>query len=201
MGGQGTTPRAGGRPVRTSTSHPLRIDALQAGTAGGQIGITFCPGKKGPSTSGYDWDRDLEQDLDVVAAWKPAAVLTLIEDFEFAMLGVPDLGRKVQARGIEWHHLPIVDVQPPDGRFEAGWIASGPRLLQFLKEGRRLLVHCRGGLGRAGTVSARMLVELGMEPTAAVRTVRQARPGAIETRQQERHVLGLSPGKSSGGPV
>ncbi len=198
MGEQGRT-RSGGRPVRTSSSHPLRIDALPAGTAGGQIGITFCPGKKGPSASGYDWDRDLEQDLDVVAAWKPAAVVTLIEDFEFAMLGVPGLGERVRARGIEWHHLPIVDVQPPDGRFEAGWITSGPRLLQFLKEGRRLLVHCRGGLGRAGTVSARMLVELGMEPAAAVRTVRQARPGAIETRQQERHVLGLGTSSNSRG--
>jgi hypothetical protein len=63
MGESGRTARSGGRPVRTSASHPLRIDALPAGSAGGQIGITFCPGKKGPSASGYDWDRDLEQDF------------------------------------------------------------------------------------------------------------------------------------------
>ena len=30
---------------RTSLSHPLRIDVVQAGDAGGLIGITFCPGK------------------------------------------------------------------------------------------------------------------------------------------------------------
>ena len=94
--------------------------------------------------------------------------------------------------------LPLVG-KTPDGRFEAGWKASGPRLLQLLKEGRRVLVHCRGGLGRAGTVSARMLVELGMAPAEAVLTVRQARPGAIETLQQERHVLGLAPSRDGQG--
>ena len=48
-----------------------------------------------------------------------------------------------------------------------------------------------GGLGRAGTIGARLLIELGMEPTAAVRQVRAARPGAIETREQEKYVLDI----------
>ncbi len=182
------------RQVRTSLSHPLRIDSLSAGSAGGEIGITFCPGKKGPSGSGYDWDRDLALDLAVVVAWKAAAVVTLIEDFEFEMLGVPALGSMVLERGIEWHHLPIVDVRPPDARFEAKWTASGPRLLQLLRSGSRVLVHCRGGLGRAGTVSGRLLVELGVPPAEAIRLVRRVRVGAIETAAQERYVLGLAIG-------
>jgi protein-tyrosine phosphatase len=54
-----------------------------------------------------------------------------------------------------------------------------------------VLVHCRGGVGRAGTVAARILVELGTPATEAVRQVRAARAGAIETRSQLEHVLGL----------
>lgn len=189
------TNTAGGgreRPVRTSLSHPLRIDVVPATPAEGEIGLTFCPGKKGPSGSSYDWDRDLGLDIDAVENWRPKAVVTLIEDFEFAMLGVPTLGTSIQSRGIEWHHLPIVDVRPPDSRFEAKWATSGPRLLHLLRSGERVLVHCRGGLGRAGTVSARLLVEIGVRPTDAVRRVRQARPGAIETSAQEHYVLGLA---------
>jgi len=177
------------RSIRTSATHPLRIDAVAAGTAGGLVGITFCPGKRGPSASAWRWERDLGADLDVIASWLPDAVVTLLEDHEFEMLGVPNLGVEVRARGIEWHHLPITDVQAPDARFEQAWSVTGPWLRQSVRKGGRVLVHCRGGLGRAGTVAARLLVELGAQPCDAVERVRAVRPGAIETAGQERYVL------------
>lgn len=175
--------------MRTSQTHPLRINEVRAGKAGGLVGITFCPGKQGDSYTGAPWARDLDTDLDAVARWGARAVVTLIEDHEFEMLGVPGLGDAVRARGIEWHHLPIVDVQPPDARFESGWATSGPRLLELLGAGEKVLVHCRGGLGRAGTVAALLLVETGMPGEEAVRRVRAARPGAIETPDQLRYVM------------
>ena len=33
-----------------------------------------------------------------------------------------------------------------------------------LRSGRDVLVHCKGGLGRAGTIAARLMVELGTPP-------------------------------------
>lgn len=179
--------------VRTSLSHPIRIDEVRAGDADGVVGITFCPGKCGPSeNSSYRWERDLSTDLDAIARWAPMAIVTLIEEREFTMLGVRDLGKQVRARGIEWHHLPIVDVRPPDKRFENAWRSSGPRLVGLLLGGEKVLVHCRGGLGRAGTVAARLLVEIGVPPDEAVARVRAARPGAIETREQMQYVLTLA---------
>lgn len=94
-------------------SHPLRIDELSAGNAGGLIGITICPGKCGDGERGRRWERDLVADLDVIEAWRPAAVVTLIEKHEFEMLGVAQLGEQIRARGIGWHHLPIVDLRRP----------------------------------------------------------------------------------------
>lgn len=186
--------RRDGPRVRTSASDPLRIDEVPAGLSGGLIGITFCPGKCGHSLAGASWQRDLGTDLDVIARWRAAAVVTLIEDHEFDMLGVTQLGSQVQARGIAWHHMPIVDVRPPDARFEAAWRTNGPNLLAILRGGARVLVHCRGGLGRAGTVAARLLVELGVSPSQAIERVRQARPRAIETAEQEDYVLKLPRG-------
>jgi ADP-ribosyl-[dinitrogen reductase] hydrolase len=181
--------------IRTSDSHPLYVAKLEAGSTGGCVGITFCPGKHDRSSSGFLWQRDLDADLGIIAAWPATALVTLIEDHEFSMMKVQNLGARAAALGLEWHHLPIVDVQPPDDRFESRWKDSGPRLLTHLREGRRVVVHCRGGLGRAGTVSARLLVELGVSPRAAIDRVRRVRPGAIETRAQEQYVLDLVSGE------
>lgn len=178
-------------PVRTSSSHPLPIAEVVAGDAGGRIGITFCPGKCGPSLYDYRWERDLAADLDVIEHWGARAIVTLVEAHELELLQVPDLGAQVVARGIAWHHLPIPDVQAPDERFAIGWQRSGPALLDWLIAGQRVLVHCRGGFGRAGTVAAQLLVELGVTPQDAIQRVRAARPGAIETAEQERYVLTL----------
>jgi ADP-ribosyl-[dinitrogen reductase] hydrolase len=68
---------------------------------------------------------------------------------------------------------------------------AGEKLRSILRRGLDVLVHCRGGLGRAGTIAARLLVELGMEPTKAIASVRAVRPGAIETSDQEIFVLSI----------
>lgn len=179
--------------IRTSATHPLQI-ANASTPYGGVIGITFCPGKQGPSNSGFQWRRNLETDLDAVTAWGAQAVVTLIEAHEFEMLKVPDLGRQVLSRGLAWYHFPIQDVRLPGPRFEALWAASREAILASLRKDGGVLVHCRGGLGRAGTVAARMLIELGVAPQEAVTLVRAARPGAIETSAQLRYVMNLPAG-------
>jgi len=178
---------------RTSLTHPLQIAAVAAGTGLGRVGVTFCPGKRDHHAMTGQWDRDLAIDLDAVRAWGARAVVTLVEQKELDMLGVPDLGDAVRARGMVWFHLPIVDVSTPDQGFEDRWAMDGGELRRILQNGQDVLVHCRGGLGRAGTIGARLLVELGMDPVEAIHQIRAVRPGAIETKAQENHVLGLSP--------
>lgn len=176
---------------RTSLSHPLQIATLPVGS--GAVGVTFCPGKQGDSVFGAPWARDIAIDLDAIQAWGAAAVVTLVEQHELAFLGVPDLGQRVVQRGMTWHHLPIVDLNAPGPTFAATWATVAPRLRDRVREGGRVLVHCRGGLGRAGTVAACLLVELGDTQHEAIRRVRAVRPGAIETTAQQRYVLDYQP--------
>ena len=49
------------------------------------------------------------------------------------------------------------------------WAALAPGLHRRLGAGERVLLHCKGGLGRTGTIAARLLVERGMTPDAAIR--------------------------------
>jgi ADP-ribosyl-[dinitrogen reductase] hydrolase len=105
---------------------------------------------------------------------------------------VEGLGEEVLRRKLLWFHLPIVDVSIPDQRFEEKWGAAGEELRSILRNGSDELVHCRGGLGRAGTIASRLLIELGMAPETAIARVRAVRPGAIETQAQKEYVLAVA---------
>lgn len=157
------------------------------------LGLTFCPGKSGASLYGDGWARDLEVDVDAIAAWGASAVLTLVEDHELETLAVRGLGAAIEARGMLWLHAPIVDVSVPNARFETRWIVIGHLIRNELKKAKRVVVHCRGGLGRAGMIAARLLVECGDEADRAIDKVRKARPGAIETTEQEGYVRSVRP--------
>lgn len=175
--------------ARTSHTHPLQIAEVQLSPGHGRIGVTFCPGKKQVAAFTGSWDRDLACDCDAIARWGAAAVVTLVEDHELHSLQVQGLGDAVRERGMAWHHLPIRDVSTPCGEFERAWEKVGPELRQMLRSGSSVLVHCKGGLGRAGMIAARLLVELGMGPREAIAAVRAVRPAAIETRSQVEHVM------------
>lgn len=178
--------------MRTSQTHPLQIAEVRAQPGYGLIGLTLASGKKQPRAASGAWDRDLDLDLDTIVAWDAAIVVTLLEEHELQRLQICELGTAVQRRHMVWHHLPLRDGGVPDALFEAAWTNVGAGLRSCLCDGFNVLVPCKGGLGRAGTIAARQLVELGIEPQAAIKAVREARPGAIETAAQYHHVSGLS---------
>jgi len=170
--------------IRTSLTHPLRIAEVPAAPGAGRIGITFCPGKHDAAAATGAWARDLRTDLDAITAWGARAVLTLVEPAELVALKVPDLGAAVRARGLFWWHLPIPDYSVPGPAFERAWAETGPEIRALLRSGADVVIHCKGGLGRAGMIAARLLAEMGTPALEAIRAVRRARPGAIETPSQ-----------------
>ncbi len=180
--------------VKTSESHPLRIDPVRPDDGYGRIGITLCPGKMDPHGIAGNWKRDLNLDLDVVQRWGATAVVSLITHRELDTLDVRDFPTAVADRHMEWWHLPIPDGQPPGPDFEDAWRVAGEAIRDRLRLGFDVLVHCKGGLGRAGTVAARLLVEFGERPDAAMLRVRAARSkNAIEQLSQEDHIAQCAP--------
>lgn len=173
---------------RTSITDPIRIAELPVDS--GILGLTFCPGKQGRSVFGAPWKRDLKTDIQAIRDWGAAEVITLIEDHEFEMLSVPDLGDAVQDAGMRWRHLPIPDLDVPDAGFDAVWSEASREVADALSRGEKLLVHCRGGRGRTGLLAALILIDQGYGAEDALRLVRAVRSSAVETRAQENWLFG-----------
>jgi ADP-ribosyl-[dinitrogen reductase] hydrolase len=182
-------PNRGLAAARTSYSNPLIIHPVPT-PVDGVLGLTLCPGKRDLYAITGVWSRNIDVDLRAIIDWGASALVTLMRDTELRMLGVQRLGAHAEALRLDWYHLPVDDGSLPDSAFEVAWQRAGPQLLARLRDGQRLVIHCRGGLGRTGTIAARLLVELGMEPAQALRQVRAARPGAVENSLQEAYVLG-----------
>ncbi len=176
----------------TDGAAALRIDGLAL--PGGEIGMCHCPGRNHVAGDGRVWARDLAADLAAIRDWGAQTLVSLIEERELAGLGVADLGDRAQAAGLTWCHLPITDRAPPDGRFARAWRRHGGHIDGVLTQGGRLVLHCAGGLGRTGTLAARLLIDRGVPAVEAIERVRAARPGAIETAPQQAYLLGYKHG-------
>lgn len=176
--------------VRTSVTDPIQVAKIAFEThKGSMIGITFCPGKKQDSLIGNGrWERNLDIDLEALAGDEWQYVVTLVEDHELDQLGVADLGAKVEAYGMIWIHYPI-----PDGGAPAESVdLFRAQLNDLILRGKRVLIHCKGGLGRAGTVAAMALMDSGeYDFCDAVAMVRHVRPDAIESIKQMEFLMSL----------
>jgi hypothetical protein len=60
----------------------------------------------------------------------------------------------------------------PDERFAARWAQAGGAVLEALQAGRHVLLHCRAGLGRTGTVAAYLLMQMKTPAEQAIQQVR-----------------------------
>ncbi|HEY0377468.1 MAG TPA: cyclin-dependent kinase inhibitor 3 family protein [Pyrinomonadaceae bacterium] len=174
--------------VRTSDSHPLRVDFLPAEIVPtpGRIGLTFAPGKCQLGGSGY-WQRDLDKDLARLREYYRTDILvSLIEEHEFEELKIQTLRARAKDYGIEILWFPIRDMAvPAEVKPYATLIEM---ILSALRAGKTIVAHCMGGLGRTGLVAASTLVALGLTADEAINAVKAARAGSLGMSEQEKFV-------------
>ncbi len=158
----------------------LRIDWLkQKFTSRGHLGLTILPGRK-------DYERELSEDIEIIKEQGITHIICLISNNEFAHYGVENLFQEYKKVNIEIKHFPVLD-QSVVNKHEMvtliQWIKTN------LENGSKILIHCVGGLGRAGTVAACYLKSIGYSFEEAINEVRKTRsPRAIESKVQEEFI-------------
>tara|TARA_Y100000996_G_scaffold373549_1_gene323086 strand:+ start:368 stop:886 length:519 start_codon:yes stop_codon:yes gene_type:complete len=123
-----------------------------------------------------------------------SSIVSFVEDKEFEILsGKNYFVKKVYQHQLNWHHLPISDLNAPNNEFKLKWETTKILLKNELLDGKNIILHCRGGKGRAGIVAALLLIDFGMKKEEAIHLVRSRRKGAIETKKQEEFIFSYRP--------
>ena len=101
------------------------------------------------------------------------------------LLRVTELPQVITEQGMAWDHLPLEDTTVPS----KAWLeAAKPvfsSLLTSIPDGENVVVHCMGGLSRAGTFISIYLWLRGSSMKDAISRVRKERdPRAINSEQE-----------------
>jgi atypical dual specificity phosphatase len=119
-------------------------------------------------------DRPLEQDVAYLDQEGIRVLVSLTDD--------PPDGTVLESRGIDQEHIPVQDFTPPTLEQMIEFVGV---VENSVAADKPVGVHCTAGLGRSGTMAAAYLVAEGASAAEAIVTVRQLRPGSIETATQE----------------
>jgi len=147
----------------------------------GRIGLGRAPG--------YGSDRF--EDFRSIKEQGVSKIYCLQEEDELQYLGGETIAQREESLkefGIEFFHSPIGDFRVPTQE-QAHELTE--MILRDVNEGKSILIHCMGGLGRSGTIAACSLVHYGIKPDEAIKIVRKIRPGTLETDEQVAFVMGF----------
>ena len=170
--------------LRTSKSHPLHVDWISHANFKGRIGLTLCPGKYQPVSWSGGWNRDLNSDLNALREQGTKTLISLIDKNEIEFLRVRNIGEKVREFGMRWIHLPIEDTASPNDAWIIDFLSILNSIIEELDDGELVVIHCKGGLGRAGTCAALILYAQGLTMDWAIDLVRMRRSkDCINARQ------------------
>ncbi|MEO8538746.1 MAG: ADP-ribosylglycohydrolase family protein [bacterium] len=173
--------------AKTSDSHPIRVDWLPTPFPG-RIGLTFAPGKKDPSAATGAWDRDLRADLQRLNVYYGAShLVSLLEPDEFDLLQIANLTPIADELGLSVRRFPIPDGTAPRDVAAVKQVVA--EIIHWAQVGESVVIHCRGGLGRAGTIGGCVLRMAGHDPQVVFAELNAARgPNCPETSAQRAFV-------------
>ncbi|WRT70404.1 uncharacterized protein IL334_007402 [Kwoniella shivajii] len=132
----------------------------------GNLLLSSCPGKRlrldGPSRGRGPVCRDIATDLRRIKSEGVGCLVCCLDDTELALLGVPwETYREVALET----GLDVIRVPMPDGFTPVNMALFDSQITlittKYSLQGINVLVHCRGGVGRAGLTACSWAIKMG----------------------------------------
>lgn len=125
---------------------------------------------------------------DEMSAWRRAGIshiVSLLTSEEEKDLSLTNEDREAESLGMTFTSFPIPDRHIPAS--EASVRSLVGRLTSELLSGKRVVIHCRQGVGRSGLLAASILIGRGFTPGAATDQLSHTRgvpvPETVEQRE------------------
>ncbi|KAJ3396707.1 hypothetical protein HDU92_002073 [Lobulomyces angularis] len=182
--------------IRTSDTHPINITFIPISQNSGSITMSSMPGKKvrldtGAVKGRAAVNRDINSDFKRLSENGVKTIVCCLDDYELNFMGVPTHVYMESAKKFNFNviRLPIVEGSCPQTVQELDIVLN--EIEKTLKNLENVLVHCRGGIGRAGLVVCCYLLKSKTcsSTSQSIKLVRSLRsPKAIETKRQEDYI-------------
>ncbi len=138
---------------------------------------------------GGDW---LEAEVSSLRAQGVDVWVSTLTSAERQELDLENQNEYCRNAGIDLWKLAIADRALPN---TVEFCDHLKRIRDQLDQGKTVVVHCRMGIGRAGLISAGLLITEGEDAEAAIRRVSAARGMQIpDTEEQRKYLLSLRRG-------
>lgn len=150
----------------SSSSSPSSPSSPAPPTMGNLL-LSSCPGKKvrltGPVRGRGAICRDLGLDLQRFRQMGIGAIVCCLDDEELSFLGAPweSYEREADSLGLDVIRLPMAEGFAPTS-VETADAAITSLVSDYTLQGVHVLVHCRGGVGRAGLIACIWMLKLGL---------------------------------------
>jgi protein-tyrosine phosphatase len=135
-----------------------------------------------PRPRGQDWLTDDVRALRRFGGDVVVSALTLAETEEWGLRGE---SRCCEDNGLKFLSFPIEDRSLPTSLSEFDGLIDS--VTDYLREGKAVVVHCWGGVGRSSLIAACALLRNGLSADSAFRVIEEARgrqvPDTAEQRQ------------------
>jgi len=124
----------------------------------------------------------LQENLSAIRDAGTDKIISLLEDEETQQLGLHNQKSLAEKTNMQFRSFPIPDYGVPDFLDLQILITE---ILADLKAGKKLLVHCRGGIGRTGLICCCVMVSTGINVPDAISKVTEQRGEQVpETPEQ-----------------
>jgi protein-tyrosine phosphatase len=146
----------------------------------------ICEIKKGrlgtmPHPRGGDW---LEDEICSLKNLGVDVVVSLLESDEMRELDIEREEACCEAAEISFLSFPIRDRDVPQSISETGKLVQ--TIFNLLGDGKNVVIHCRGGIGRSSVIAACVMMRDGFAADEAFRRIQEARGCFVPDTPEQR---------------